>query len=205
MKENNEKKKSKKKILIIILFLFAVIAIAGYGVYSYYWTEGTFNTNSAQVEILSFNPTASSFGCNSGATTQEDFLGKGGKLILECGQEGASNTIDENHYDTDGDTTLICRGMLTVCNRGDTQITVEIDENNATTQIINKPTALNITATRPTFLYNPDGIDKDQCSDIEVTTNVVLDGSSPIKVNAPVTDPSFDVVASFSIKAIQAH
>ena len=112
-------KKNKKKLLVMALLLFTFFGVVGYGVYSYYYTEGTINTNPASdassdnvIQITgSFNPYVSQ---DSGITT---FLGNGGTIELSCPERagmnetitcsasvhvynGGSRTVRVSYYDT---------------------------------------------------------------------------------------------------------
>lgn len=100
-------KKNMKKIIIVVLFLFTIIGLVGYGVYSYYYTTGTFTT-SASVSIGVFDPQTIIDG-------NSDFLGAGGTLKLVCPplETGTEESID-------------CTGSITVKNNGSGNISIEV-------------------------------------------------------------------------------
>lgn len=106
---NETKKRNKKKVLIIALFLFAVVGLAGYGAYSYYWTEGEFDARS-QISVSSFDPEVNT-------TNGDSFLGNGGEVSLYCPSSptGSSSAVT-------------CTADLEVKNNGWNPINVSVEE-----------------------------------------------------------------------------
>lgn len=98
------KKDNKKKLLVLVLLLFAVVGIAGYGVYSYFWTQGEF-TGSDDIEIASFDVNVDAY--------SNDFIGRGNYMNLTC-------------EDTDGSGSATCSGSAEITNRGGTSVVVDV-------------------------------------------------------------------------------
>ncbi len=107
MAKQETKKKDKKKLLVLVLLLFVAIGLTGYGVYSYYWTQGDFEGNSNTVTVASFDPRVTISGGSN-------FLGSGGGLSITC-----PNTET-------GTGTITCTGNLTVSNDGGTSVYVDV-------------------------------------------------------------------------------
>ena len=84
-----ERKNNKKRLAILILLLVALVGVTGYGVYSYYYTQGSFNTQEASDESSDnviritgeFNPIVDGTGDSSSGN---EFLGRGGSIDLDC-------------------------------------------------------------------------------------------------------------------------
>ena len=191
------KKKDKKKSLILVLLLFAVIGLAGYGVYSYFWTDGDFSGQSDTVEVASFDPR---IGYSDG-----NFVGDGGSLTLIC---------DDSES---GSGTVTCTGAVDVYNNGGTDITVEVDENEVSTDT-NEIHVDNgeVTVGTPTFSWSNTTITPNSSETLTVTVPVDVDSDfasgTPIERNEPYNDDTgngyddeFSVTVSFRIIATQAH
>lgn len=116
MSKKESKKQDKKKLLILVLLLFAVVGLAGYGVYSYYWTQSTLSGNSNDVTIAAFDPEVS---------VTSGFLGDGGEITLVCPDSST------------GEGTVTCTGELQVTNNGGTAITVSTSNPNVTVSPFN--------------------------------------------------------------------
>ena len=91
-------KKSNKRVFLIILLLFIMLGFAGYGVYSYFWTEGNYN-GADTIRITPFNP-------ETIIDSNSNFLGDGGDVILSC-------------PNVTGNETITCTGEITVKNNAD--------------------------------------------------------------------------------------
>lgn len=192
------KKKDKKKSLILVLLLFTVIGLAGYGVYSYFWTQGGFSGQSDTVEVASFDPR---IGYSEG-----NFVGDGGSLTLICGDSES------------GSGTVTCTGEVDVYNNGGTDITVEVDENEVSTST-NEISVDNgkVTVGTPTFIWSETTITPNSSQTLTITVPVEVDSDfasgSPIRRNEPYNDDTgngnyddaFSVTVSFRIIATQAH
>lgn len=179
----------KKKVLILVLLLFAVIGIAGYGAYSYYWTQGEFEDsgNGADDNSIhlnkSFNPNI--HGNHDGGY----ILGYGGSLDLTCGEPNSDNEIT-------------CSGAVTVYNDGTSDIDVEVLEASSyeTSYVSDNYT--------PSFNWTTTRISSGSSRELTVTaTSVVQDGtvnSDPEEVSEPVyITPKMGVY--FKLKATQVH
>lgn len=102
----------KRKVFVIALILLAVAVVTGYGVYSYYVTEGTFTEDETDSDVNAIHLNASfSPGFDSGG---QYLLSGGDTVTLECSEP------DENKEVT-------CTGTETVYNNGSTDIRVEIN------------------------------------------------------------------------------
>lgn len=105
MKNKESNKYGKKKLFILVLLLFMIIGIAGYGVYSYFYTSGSYTARTNDISIASFNP-----------NIDGDFLGDGGTLTLTCPEsETGSGTVE-------------CTGTLQISNGGNTDIDLSISD-----------------------------------------------------------------------------
>ena len=117
--------KNTKKALIMALLLFTFIGVVGYGVYSYYYTEGSVATPSASgdenadnvIRITgSFNPTFTTGGSSGSSGSGGSFLAQGGTVTLDCPSI------------TGGYETITCTASVTVHNEGSTEISVYYDD-----------------------------------------------------------------------------
>ncbi len=179
------KNNKKKKILVIALLLFAIIGVAGYGVYSYYWTQGSFGTSSSGSNAVylngSFNPHTSDNGSY--------ILGYGGSIELTCSEPDSNKEVT-------------CTGSTTIVNDGSTAVDVEVL--NPTYYGYNY-VSNNYT---PTFNWTSKRIEAGSSAELTVTAVSTLeDGeteSSAEYVDSPVTiTPTMGV--EFSLKATQVH
>jgi len=195
----------KKKLIVILLLLFAVIGVAGYGVYSYYYTFGEMETEEADSEyddnVISitdvFKPWVSQ---DSGMS---DFLGKGGTIDLSC-----PGNISRNQK-------ITCEATVHVENKGTTPISVSYSDvyanassNDVSTSVVSRSlswaspdyydsSTTTISANSSTELY------------IEVEVNVG-DGEYSSSdeaqfVTAPVASGSLSAYVGFRLDATQNH
>lgn len=192
------KKKDKKKSLILVLLLFTVIGLAGYGVYSYFWTDGGFSGESDTVEVASFDPRIGS--------SEGNFVGDGGSLTLICGDSES------------GSGTVTCTGAVDVYNNGGTDITVAVDEDTVSADKTNIHVDNGeVTVGTPTFSWSNTTISPNSSETLTITVPVDVDSDfasgTPIERNEPYNDDTgsgnyddeFAVTVSFRIIATQAH
>lgn len=188
--ENKEKKKDKKKIVILLLIIFAVVGIAGYGAYSYYWTQGDVNGVGDVIEIAAFNPQTT-------INESTSFLGEGGSIVIEC-----PDSITGNE-------SLTCTGSILVSNDGDTDITVEVLE--ATSDINDSATGFEVTVSDPSFNWTTRTITAGQSATLnisvpaEVSSDFGSDSSVYVSSEPPEIDGSVSVLVNFKLKATQVH
>ena len=186
MKNKESNKQNKKKSLILVLLLFVLVGIAGYGVYSYFYTSGSYSASS-DVSIASFDP-----------EIDGDFLGNGGTLSLTCPD------------DEDGTGTVECTGSLTVSNNGDTAITVATS--NASVHL-DELSHDDVTATAgtPVFAWenNETTIEAGSSRTLNVTVPVSLSSNfasgAGYERNSEYTGEAIGVTVSFKITATQVH
>lgn len=204
--------KNKKSKIVILLLLLLFTGLVGYGVYSYYWAKGTF-TGTESITIASFNPQTH--------IENEDFLGNGGVIRLDC---SVAQDYDSNHYEYE-DTDNICHGSLDISNQGDTDITITISEPSANTKWHNgdpgKPEYMspadNMTtsAHTPTFNWTTKTLapGESESLDVEVYVDVNdgFDDSSAIEATSSISDADdsyhsyIQAYVSFKAKATQVH
>ena len=186
MKNKESNKQNKKKSLILVLLLFVLVGIAGYGVYSYFYTSGSYSA-SDDVSIAAFDPEING-----------DFLGNGGTLTLTCPS------------DEDGSGTVECTGSLTVSNNGDTAITVATS--NASVHL-DELSHDNVTATAGTPVFAWEGnsttIEAGNTKTLDVTVPVSLSSNfasgEGYSRDSEYTGEAIGVTVSFQITATQVH
>jgi len=182
------KKNNKKKLLIIFLFLFALVGVVGYGVYSYYFTKGEVQSNSDSIEVLSFNPEVS----DSEGTR---FLADGGSLELECPDS------------TRGGETLTCTGTLTVTNNGGTDIYLSLDDISTN---VSKDGYIEASAGDASFEWEDETLAPGESTTLTISVPVTAGtsggaSSDPVEVYNSVQGGSVSVTANFKIIATQSH
>lgn len=182
----------KKKTLILVLLLFAAIGIAGYGVYSYYFTQGEFGDERTDAEHDSntihlngsFDPETTYYQDGENKT----FLGNGNSIDLSCDE------VDENFNTT-------CTGNLYIYNDGSTSIDVEIDDPQISSD-------LDISYDEPSFNWTNTTISSGNRSTLTVITNIHVnigtENSEAQEVNSPV-EPNGQVRINYKLKATQSH
>ena len=202
-------KNSKKNKMIIFLILFIFTGLVGYGVYSYYWTSGTFSGNDT-VTFASFNPQT--------YISNNDFLGNGGEIELNCSVSDSSDNY--NHSDN------ICTGSLTITNEGDTDIDITVL--NATSsyefnhgvpgypEYMGPANNMSISPRDPSFNWTTTTIAPGESEDLDISVYVDVDDgfddSSAIHATESIKDQGsssyhdyYSVSVSFKVKAEQAH
>lgn len=196
-----ERKNNKKRLAILILLLVALVGVTGYGVYSYYYTQGSFNTQEASDESSEnviritgeFNPIVDGTG-DSGSGNE--FLGRGGSVDLECPDSSG------------GHERIKCTANISVRNEGTTPITVEVEDGSATAT---SDSGIHVYANSPIFdwEYNTKTIAAGQTEElnVEVYVNVgsesTIEGDQAVLVTGPVNEGTLKASVSFRLKATQ--
>jgi len=191
--ENKEKKKDKKKIVILLLVIFAVVGIAGYGVYSYYWTQGDFDGVGSTIEIAAFDPQTT-------VDSDSDFLGNGGEVHISCPDS------------TEGNEHMSCEGSVLVSNNGDTDITVEVlNAESGAYDVDVSDSSFDIDTGTPSFSWSSTTIAAGESTtlNISVPFTVTSDYGSDLPVYAG-TGAAHDgnaigISLRFELKATQVH
>ena len=101
-------KNGKKKTVIALLAIFAIIGVVGYGVYSYYWTQGNITATSYYIELDKFDVSL---------YMDMHFLGEGWNDINE------SMTGGECENNNNG--TYTCTWRQEISNNGSKSVVVE--------------------------------------------------------------------------------
>ena len=198
--------KNKKKIFVLALLLFAAIGVIGYGVYSYYYTEATFENETASSEDSdnviritgSFNPITDASG-PSGATATSSFLGNGGELSLECPET------------TGGHETINCTASLTVRNEGSTEIRVQYydvssDASSSEATVSVDSTSLNWGSydyDNYTYISPGSSATLYASVDVNVGSSSSIDSGDGVYVDSPVSSGSLEAYVSFRLEARQ--
>lgn len=201
-------KKNKKKGLVLALLLFAAIGFAGFGAYSYYYTEGNFQNDTASYEeddnvvriTESFNPIAETTGGPSGSSGSSSFLGNGGTMALDCPET------------TGGHETITCTGTLTVKNEGSTTIRVSYQNGSSSAS----SSDATVSADDPDFYWGSydDGYSYTTISagssetlhvsvDVNVGDTSSISGSDAQIVYAPVESGTLTAYVNFGLTATQ--
>ena len=194
------KKKDKKKLILVLLLLVALVGVTGYGVYSYYYTQGTVkNEDQSDDENViritgEFDPEVDGGGDSSSGN---GFLGNGGTLSLTCPSTAP------------GHGRITCTGSITVRNEGTTPIYVSVYSASADTEVTNGNVALY--AGEPSFdwengktLIQPGYSETLNVSvDVSVGSNDSIDTDQGQLVDAPVSAGDFKATVSFTLKASQ--
>ena len=203
-----EKKRDKKKVLVLGLLLFAVVGLAGYGVYSYYYTVGTVNTPSATsdsdenvINITgSFNPRVESSSAESGVSGVDQFLGNGGSIPLTCPDKVGANE------------TFTCTAYATVRNSGSTPIRVSYEDfypnvssSDATVSVVSSSISWSNTSSSYTTISS--GSSETIYIEVEVKTgnSTSVASDQPELVTEPIASGSLNAYASFRLEAEQVN
>lgn len=188
-KTNNGKKK-----IVVVLLLFAISALVGYGVYSYYWTEGSFSGKGSTIEIAAFDPQTT-------IDNDSDFLGHGGSLHISCPDS------------TYGNESMSCSGSVLVSNNGDTAITVEVldAESGAYDVNVSEGSSFEIDTSTPSFGWTSTTINAGESTTLSITVpfTVSSDYGSDVAVDAGSSaehdGDAIGISTSFKLKATQVH
>jgi len=198
-------KKNKKKILIIALLLFTIIGLTGYGVYSYYWTQGDFTSSDGQIRTNKvFDPEGLHEYNEDSDSYNMSFLGDGGEVKLVCA-------------DDDYDGYLTCTGYSPVGNDGNVSINVSYSNFNITCD----DDSVDISSITPTFTWtyvDDDGhdhtsssssitLDEDEEATLVTTFEIESPGTSstPEQVSAPVAGNTLELGMTIDLTATQVH
>ena len=205
-------KNNKKKILLIALLLFVVVGFASYGAYSYYYTQGSFDTVRASDESSdnviritgSFNPTMDGYssGSSGSGSSGSAFLGNGGTIYLDCPEKSG------------GHDTITCTATLSVYNSGSTSIYVSYYDTSFSAS--SSDADVSISSSSMGWGSNEGGssetyISSGSSSTLYISVDVNIGNSTNVSYNEPqlVTDPvlggSLTVYASLTLSATQYH
>ena len=190
MKKN--KKSNKKQLILIFLFLFAISGVIGFGAYSYYWTQGSYETEEETINIIAFDPEVYNHG-------SQFFLGNGGTIPLSCGTNSSN-----------GHETITCTGDATIFNYGGTDITLEVENESVDVSYLS---GVDVDYSGATFELGTTTLSPNEQTTITVTVPLVIDngttsgdgGYEPVQVSAPVSGGEFTVSANFKLKATQVQ
>lgn len=184
-RKRGENMKNKKKLVIILVLLLAV-GFAGYGVYSYYWAQGsvTQGDNYPTISLTrQFYPVVDINGSQS-------YLGESRNIDLTCPTP------------SDGDTSVTCTGSLVVYNDSTESISLWVDEEHATVNSESDKVSLGA----PSFSYSQDYISPRARTTVNFSVVATLGtGDEPERVYEPVTGEEVSVSINFDIKATQYH
>ena len=191
-----KKKQSKKKLVFLALLLFAVIGTVGYGVYSYYWTEGNFANPSGgyENEIVidaDYDPEV----ITDGST--QSFLGNGGTLVLTCPERSS------------GKETINCTGTISVLNNGSSSINVEVLDIEGYAS--SDDSGISVEAGTPQFNWTTTTISSKDRTNLTVTVPVTinngttggLDSDEAEYVTDPVSGGNVSASVDFKLKSTQ--
>ena len=177
--------KNKKKLVIILVLLLAV-GFAGYGVYSYYWAQGSVDQGDTYPTISltrQFYPVVEIDGSQS-------YLGESKNIDLTCPAP------------SDGDTSVTCTGSLVVYNDSTERISLWVDEAHATVNSGSDKISLG----EPSFSYYDGYISPKGRTTVTFSVVATLGtGDVPERVYEPVTGEEVSVSINFDIKATQYH
>lgn len=188
---NKKKKSNKKKLLAIFLFLFALSGVVGYGAYSYYWTRGSYDTDSETINIIAFDPEVSTYNDNYA------FLGNSASLELDC-EKNQSN----------GKETIVCSADADIRNDGGTNIRVEVDDEEIE---LDAPNGVDVDYSGASFYISSNELAPGERTTLYITVPLVIDngttsgdgGYEGVEVHAPVSGGDITVSASFTLTATQ--
>ena len=190
--------KNKKKFLALFIFLFALAGVIGYGVYSYYWTDGTVSSNTEQITLSSFNPTFSIDG------NHQFIHSENGQITLSCPSTSTGSELVE------------CTGTVDVYNDGDTYITLSVDTSDSeitTYSQYSSSKGISHSVSSVDYYWDDSTLAPGESARLTITAYVDIDngtnygsgGSEAEYVTSAVEGANIDVTASLKIVATQVH
>lgn len=196
----------KKMLLVIALLLVALFGVTGYGAYSYYATQGSFETEDASSEDSenviritgTFKPTVDGVGGPSGSSSSgNSFLGNGGTLYLTCPETSS------------GHETITCTTSVTVKNEGTTGIYVDVEDASSDTNV--EYGSVTASAEEPEFNWNETYISAGSSRQLNISVDVNVGSSNEVSddteeiVYGPVEGGEIKASVSFKIGVTQEH
>ena len=190
--------KNKKKFLALFIFLFALAGVIGYGVYSYYWTDGTVTSNTEQITISSFNPTFSIDGDHKFIHSEN------GQITLSCPSTSTGSELVQ------------CTGTVDVYNDGDTYITLSVDTSDSEITSYSQYSSskgISHSVSSVDYYWSDSTLAPGSSATLTITAYVDIDngtnygsgGSEAEYVTSAVEGANIDVTASLKIVATQVH
>lgn len=194
----------KRNLLVIILLLLAIVGLSGYGAYSYFATEGSFDTEEASdddadnlIRITGeFKPVVDE-ATSGGSGYENHYLGNGGSIYLTCPST------------TTGHETITCSTTVTVRNEGTTDIYVEAEGLDAEAYVSDNDD-ITATASNPRFSWDNYTLSPNSSRTLTIYVDVAVgmdsnDDDTEVLVSGPVEDGSVSASVDFKLKATQAH
>ena len=183
-----KEKKIKKKLLFIGLFIFAIVGIAGYGVYSYYWAEGNVTVNSPSIVINKFNP-------STNYQSEDIFIGDGIESydVVDYLCENIDYKGKKYHCTTD----------IAISNLGDKTVVVEVTDLRLVKEYddYNNATIKNLTSSDSIELA------PGETSSVSVSGDIVFEDNydQEHEVSSPIYNEDIKVWFEYKIKATETH
>ena len=186
-------KKDKKKVIILALLLFVISGVVGYGVYSYYWTEGSFSGIGSTIDVAAFDPQTT-------IDSDSDFLGHGGTLHMTCPDS------------TKGNESMSCTGSVLITNNGDTGVTIEVfDANSGAYNLGPEDSTFSIETSDPSFSWTSTTISAGDSATLTITVPFTASSNygstEAVEVGEDAKDESsaIGITTEFKLRATQAH
>ena len=178
----------RKKVLVLALLLFVAIGFAGYGVYSYYYTTGSFGAGDSGNDNLyltgKFDPEVTAYSNGS----NKSFLSGENHFFLEC------SDIDSNSQTT-------CSGTLYIHNDGSTSISLSVSNLAAYFN------GSEISSGNVSYSLGDSNLSAGYSTTLSVTVSgiTVPDGlgssSEPVFTSSPVSEAEYSVEVRYSLRA----